>query len=48
MKNSNSDFRFIVGFIFGFLAECFARLAIYVSGNQVDVDFNYIGDDLDE
>jgi hypothetical protein len=37
------EFRFIAGVPFGFLAELFARLAIYISGNQLNVDFNYIG-----
>ena len=41
--NSTSSFRFVMGVPFGFLAEGFARLAIWVSGNQLDVDFNYIG-----
>ena len=38
------ELRFIAGLPFGFFAELFARLAIYVSGNQIDVDFNYIGE----
>lgn len=42
-KNSTSDFRFLIGFPFGLLAETFARIAIWVSGNQLDVDFNYLG-----
>lgn len=37
-----SDIRFILGFPFGLIAEAFARLAIYVSGNQLNVDFNYL------
>jgi hypothetical protein len=41
-KRSVSNFRFIVGFPFGLLAETFARLAIKISGGQLDVDFNYI------
>lgn len=48
MKQSKSDFRFLIGTIFGFIAEVFARIAIYVSGNQLDLDFNYIGDALTE
>lgn len=42
---STSDIRFLLGFPFGFIAEIFARLAIAVSGNQLDVDFNYIAKD---
>ena len=38
------ELRFVAGLPFGFFAELFARLAIYVSGNQIDVDFNYIGE----
>ena len=41
-KRSASNLRFIAGFPFGLLAETFARLAIRVSGGQLDVDFNYI------
>lgn len=37
-----SDLRFVLGVPFGFLAELFARLAIWVSGDQLDVDFNYL------
>lgn len=37
------ELRFIAGVPFGFMAELFARLAIYISGNQLNVDFNYIG-----
>lgn len=35
--------RFVAGLPFGLLAECFARLAILISDNQLNVDFNYIG-----
>lgn len=41
---STSFFRFVVGFPFGFIAELFARLAIKISGNQLDVDFNYLAE----
>jgi hypothetical protein len=36
------ELRFIAGLPFGFMAELFARLAIAISGNQANVDFNYI------
>ena len=41
-KRSKSDFRFIIGFPFGLLAEMFAILAIKISGGQLDVNFNHI------
>ncbi len=37
-----NDIRFILGFPFGLMAEIFARLAIFVSGNQLNVNFNYL------
>jgi hypothetical protein len=40
--HSKSHIRFILGFPFGLVAETFARLAIWISGNQLDVDFNYL------
>lgn len=39
---STSFARFLLGVPFGFMAELFARLAITISGNQLDVDFNYL------
>jgi hypothetical protein len=42
MKDSKSDIRFILGFPFGLIAETFARLAIWVSSNQLTVNFDYL------
>lgn len=35
--------RFMAGVPFGFLAGLFSRLAIHISGNQLNVDFSHIG-----
>lgn len=48
IRYSTSTFRFVLGFPFGFLAECFARIANWVSGNQLDVDFNHLQYTYDE
>lgn len=39
-KYSFSTFRFLMGLPFAFLAAFFAWLANWVSGNQLDVNFN--------
>ena len=39
---STSTLRFILGFPFGLAAETFARLAVWISGDQLAVNFDYL------
>lgn len=47
IKNSDSTFRFLLAIPFGFFAELFAGIAYAISGNQININFDFLKDDYE-